>query len=198
MNIGQSLCFDDVLMEPLLSKISTRSSINLESNIATNGRTLILKTPLISSPMDTVTETDMAIKMALNGGIGIIHRFMDIDDQVSQITKVKRFLQYIIQEPYKILPTTTFIEIEDLCNLYNVSTFCVVDNINTNKLLGIITKRDIEYMKQKQYEIKTTTSYCDGINGIHYNDIDNDNDIILEVNNFMTQNVITLSLSISL
>ena len=198
MNIGQSLCFDDVLMEPLLSKISTRSSINLESNIATNGRTLILKTPLISSPMDTVTETDMAIKMALNGGIGIIHRFMDIDDQVSQITKVKRFLQYIIQEPYKILPTTTFIEIEDLCNLYNVSTFCVVDNINTNKLLGIITKRDIEYMKQKQYEIKTTTSYCDGINGIHYNDIDNDNDIILEVNNFMTQNVITLDINMTL
>jgi IMP dehydrogenase len=91
MNIGQSLCFDDVLMEPLLSKISTRSSINLETNIATNGRSLIIKTPLISSPMDTVTETDMAIKMALNGGLGIIHRFMDIDEQVSQITKVKRF-----------------------------------------------------------------------------------------------------------
>jgi IMP dehydrogenase len=126
-------------MEPLLSTISTRSSINLETNIATNGRSLIIKTPLISSPMDTVTETDMAIKMALNGGLGVIHRFMDIDTQVAQITKVKRFLQYIIQEPYKILPTTTLNEIEELRNTYNVSSFCVVDNMNTNKLS---TERD--------------------------------------------------------
>jgi len=203
MNIGQSLCFDDVLMEPLLSKISTRSSINLETNIATNGRSLIIKTPLISSPMDTVTETDMAIKMALNGGLGIIHRYMDIDEQVSQITKVKRFLQYIIQEPYKILPTTTLVEIEELRNMYNVSSFCVVDNTNTNtKLLGIITKRDIEYMKQKQYDIRTT-NYCDGINGINcsYMSTDNNNDdncLSLQAYDFMTKNVITLDISMTI
>jgi IMP dehydrogenase len=206
MNIGQSLCFDDVLMEPLLSKISTRSSINLETNIATNGRSLIIKTPLISSPMDTVTETDMAIKMALNGGLGIIHRFMDMDEQVSQITKVKRFLQYIIQEPYKIVPTTTLEEIEELRNSYNVSSFCVVENINTNKLLGILTKRDIEYMKQKQYDIVNsiqtsiqTTNYCDGINGINYNDSINDNnDIILQAYDFMSKSIITLDVSMTI
>ena len=154
MNIGQSLCFDDVLMEPLLSHTETRSAINLETNIGTNGRQLILKTPLISSPMDTVTETEMAIKMALNGGLGIIHRYMDIDTQVSQITKVKRFLQYIIQEPYKIYPTTTLIEIEQLRDLYNVSSFCVVDvNVNThNKLIGILTRRDIIIKKKKNDE----------------------------------------------
>ena len=210
MNIGQSLCFDDVLMEPLLSKISTRSSINLETNIATNGRSLIIKTPLISSPMDTVTETDMAIKMALNGGLGIIHRFMDMDEQVSQITKVKRFLQYIIQEPYKIVPTTTLVEIEELRNSYNVSSFCVVDNMFTNKLLGILTKRDIEYMKQKQYDIQTTiqnsiqttiqtTNYCDGINGINYNDSINDNNyMILQAYNFMSKSIITLDVSMTI
>jgi IMP dehydrogenase len=179
MNIGQSLCFDDVLMEPLLSKISTRSSINLETNIATNGRSLLIKTPLISSPMDTVTETEMAIKMALNGGLGIIHRYMNIDEQVSQITKVKRFLQYIIQEPYKILPTTTLNELEELRNIYNVSSFCVVDN--TNKLLGIITKRDIEYMKQKQYDIQNS----------NYN-IDGNPPIILQVYDFMSKTIISL------
>jgi len=217
IEIGQSLCFDDVLMEPLLSKISTRSSINLETNIGTNGRSLIIKTPLISSPMDTVTETDMAIKMALNGGLGVIHRFMDMDEQVSQITKVKRFLQYIIQEPYKILPSTTLIEIEELRNLYNVSSFCVVDNMNTNKLLGIITKRDIEYMKQKQYDIETTiqtTNYCDGMNGVHEmsnnmnidmssdmsSDMNtNNNYIILQAYNFMTKkNMITLDVSMTI
>jgi len=152
MNLGQSFCFDDVLMEPLLSDIVTRSSINLETNIGTNGRQLILKTPLISSPMDTVTETDMAIKMAENGGLGIIHRYMDIDTQVSQVMKVKRFLQYIITEPYKIYPETTLLEIEQLRKLYSVSSFCVID-INNN-LLGIITRRDIEYMKQKYYDIQ--------------------------------------------
>ena len=201
MEIGQSLCFDDILMEPLLSKISTRSSINLETNIATNGRSLIIKTPLISSPMDTVTETDMAIKMALNGGLGIIHRYMDINDQVLQITKVKRFLQHIIQEPYKILATTTLLEIEELRNIYNVSSFCVVDNINTNILIGIITKRDIEYMKQKQYDIQNiqTTNYCDGINGINYNDnANNINNIVLQVYDFMTKNLITLDVSMTL
>jgi IMP dehydrogenase len=198
MNIGQSLCFDDVLMEPLLSKISTRSSINLETNIATNGRSLIIKTPLISSPMDTVTETEMAIKMALNGGLGIIHRYMDVDEQVSQITKVKRFLQYIIQEPYKILPSTTLLEIEELRNMYNVSSFCVVDSINTNKLLGIITKRDIEYMKKKEYDIQIT-HYSDGINGIHYSNISTDNNyMILQVYNFMTKNIVTLDISMTL
>ena len=192
MDIGQSLCFDDVLMEPLLSNISTRSSINLETNIATNGRSLIIKTPLISSPMDTVTETDMAIKMALNGGLGVIHRFMSIDEQVLQITKVKRFLQYIIQEPYKIIPTTTLEEIEELRNIYNVSSFCVVDNMNNNKLLGIITKRDIEYMTQKQYDVRNT-NYCDGIS----NNDNNYNDIVLQVYDFMTKKIIILDVSMT-
>ena len=145
MELGQSFCFDDVLMEPLLSNISSRSSISLETNIGINGRVLTLKTPLISSPMDTVTETEMAIKMALNGGLGIIHRYMSIEDQVAQVTKVKRYLQYIITEPYKLLPTATFDEIEKLRELYNVSSFCIVDANNT--LLGIITRRDLEYMK---------------------------------------------------
>ena len=148
MNIGTSYCFDDILIEPLFSNIETRNAISLETNIGTNGRKLLLKTPLISSPMDTVTETQMAIKMALNGGLGIIHRFMDIDTQVAQIIKVKRFLQYIIQEPYKITEHTTLAEIEVFRELYNVSSFCVIDNIENNKLLGIITRRDIEYMKQ--------------------------------------------------
>ena len=149
-HLGTSYCFDDILMEPLLSNISSRKSICLETNIGINNRKLILKTPLISSPMDTVTETDMAIKMALSGGIGIIHRYMSIEDQVAQVTKVKRFLQYIISEPYKIKPNTNLQEIEQLRKLYNVSSFCVVNDYNENILIGILTKRDIEYMKHCQ------------------------------------------------
>jgi len=180
MEFGTSYCFDDILMEPLLSNISSRKSIALETNIATNNRKLILKTPLISSPMDTVTETDMAIKMALNGGLGIIHRYMSIEDQVSQVTKVKRFLQYIISEPYKIKPSTTLQEIEELRILYNVSSFCVVDDYSTNNLLGIITKRDIEYMKHCQ------SYYNNQI--IQQSDQQNPQQVtILYATNFMTQ-----------
>lgn len=147
MELGVSYCFDDVLMEPLFSDIKSRSNISLATNIGTNGRALMLKTPLISSPMDTVTEKDMAIKMALSGGLGIIHRYMDIAEQVEHITKVKRFLQYIIQKPYCITPETTYNEIQDLSNKYNVSSFCVVSSLIHNDFMGIITRRDIEYMK---------------------------------------------------
>lgn len=156
MELGQSFCFDDVLMEPLYSNIKSRSDISLETNIGTNGRSLILKTPLISSPMDTVTETEMAIKMSLSGGLGIIHRFISIEEQVSQITKVKRFLQYIIQEPYCITPEATYNEIHNLSEKYNVSSFCVVSNLQTKEFLGIITRRDIEYMKHHTIQSSTT------------------------------------------
>jgi IMP dehydrogenase len=153
--LGTSYCFDDVLMEPLYSAIQSRSTISLETNIATNGRSLILKTPLISSPMDTVTETQMAIKMALSGGLGIIHRFMTIDEQVSQVSKVKRFLQYIIRQPYRVLPTTKYFELEVLQQQYGVSTFCVVNDYSNNDFVGILTKRDIEAMKSATQDPKT-------------------------------------------
>lgn len=145
--IGESLCFDDVLMEPLLSSTTSRQNINLDVNIGTNGRILNLKTPLISSPMDTVTEKDMAIKMALNGGLGIIHRYMTIDEQVSQVKQVKRYLQYIIEKPYTISDNTKLNKLEENIDLYKVSSFCVVDNNDESILKGLITSRDIEFMK---------------------------------------------------
>lgn len=155
--LGTSYCFDDVLMEPLYSNIQSRSQISLETNIATNGRVLILKTPLISSPMDTVTETQMGIKMALAGGLGIIHRFMTIEDQVAQVVKVKRFLQYVIREPYRVLPTASYMDVEALIEKYGVSTYCVVDNFENNGFLGILTRRDIEAMKNYSSNVGNVT-----------------------------------------
>lgn len=143
--LGTSYCFDDVLMEPLYSDIQSRSQVSLETNIATNSRLLILKTPLISSPMDTVSETQMAIKMALAGGLGIIHRFMSIEEQVSQVVKVKRFLQYIIREPYTISPNATLQDVDSMIARYGVSTFCIVSS--TQEFQGILTRRDIEVMR---------------------------------------------------
>lgn len=175
MDLGHSYCFDDVLMEPLLSDIKSRSDISLETNIATNGRKLILKTPLISSPMDTVTETQMAIKMSLAGGLGIIHRFMSIEEQVSQITKVKRFLQYIITEPYCVMPETTFEELELLIDKYGVSTYCVINDIDEKELVGIITRRDIDNMKHahllnKNDKLTVAQYMSSGLNSSNNND----------------------------
>jgi IMP dehydrogenase len=194
MELGQSYCFDDVLMEPLYSNITTRSAISLETNIGTNNRNLILKTPLISSPMDTVTEKDMAIKMALSGGLGIIHRYMDIDEQVQHITKVKRFLQYIIQEPYRITPSTTYNEIEQLSEKYNVSSFCVVSTMESNEFIGLITHRDIEYMKYCIINTPTVITVGDIIKSRKQNIIK------LDVNNTGVDNSLenTLSLAKSL
>ena len=140
--IDSSLCFDDVLISPRFSNIKSRKDVTLSIDIGTNGRHLILKTPLISSPMDTVSMSLMCIKMAMYGGIGILHRYQTISSQVSELKKVKRFLQYIITTPYTIKPTTTLEEVGYFKKESKVSTFCVIDN---NKLVGLLTNRDIEY-----------------------------------------------------
>jgi IMP dehydrogenase len=105
--MNKSYCFDDVLMDPILSSIKTRTSIDLSTNIAKYPRQLWLKAPYIASCMSTITESQMAIEMALNGGIGIIHRYLSIDKQVEEVRKVKKYHQCIINDPYTILETDT-------------------------------------------------------------------------------------------
>jgi IMP dehydrogenase len=83
--------------------------------------------------------------MALVGGLGIIHRYMSVDNQVEQVRKVKRFLQYIIDKPYTINVNAVYNDVVDMKKKYNVSTFCVVDD--NNKIMGLITNRDISYME---------------------------------------------------
>jgi IMP dehydrogenase len=106
--------------------------------------------------MDTVTEKDMAIKMALNGGIGIIHRYMSIEDQVTQIKQVKRFLQYAITQPYTLPATATYEELITHHDKYGVSSFCIVYSLTSNNIIGIITRRDIEYMRESSTSETTT------------------------------------------
>ncbi|MDQ3977439.1 MAG: IMP dehydrogenase, partial [Thermoproteota archaeon] len=86
MDIIQGLTFDDVLLVPKRSPIVSRSQTNLRTNLSRN---ITLNMPIISANMDTVTESGMAIALAREGGIGIIHRFMTIEDQVDEILKVK-------------------------------------------------------------------------------------------------------------
>lgn len=144
-----SYCFDDVLLRPKYSTVGSRSEIKLDSEIGTAHRSLKLNIPLISSPMDTVTDEKMAIKLALAGGLGIIHRYMTQEDQVAQVANVKRYVNYIFKEPHVIADNATVQDARVMQELYGVKTLCVIDDNQNNKsnkqpaCIGIITARDL-------------------------------------------------------
>ena len=103
------ITFDDVLLIPKKSSVLSRSDVNIESKLT---KKITLNVPIVSSNMDTVTESDMAISMARAGGVGIIHRFNSINDQVELVKSVKRTENKIIKEPYRVSLNTTLDEIK--------------------------------------------------------------------------------------
>jgi len=136
MYIRESYSFDDILISPRYSEIKSRKDVSLRTKLSNS---IYLNTPIISSPMDTVTEDRMAIAMAMEGGVGIIHRFQNVENQVNMVKKVKRHLSYIIENPYTINENET---LENLINKHNTSGIMVIDN--HNKFVGIISKKDIQ------------------------------------------------------
>ena len=99
MSIREGITFDDVLLVPKFSDISSRTQTDLSTKLSKN---ITLNIPLISANMDTVTESTMAVTMARQGGIGIIHRFLTIQEQANQVLKVKRSGSVMIENPYQI------------------------------------------------------------------------------------------------
>ena len=151
--IIDTLSFDDVLISPRLSDIESRKIISLKTSLT---KKITLNVPLISSPMDTITEDKMAIEMALNGGLGIIHRYNTIEQQVDMVNKVKRYLSYIITNPYTILETETIQELLNKIKEHHVYSYLVTDEKNTLK--GIVTKRDLNkhIITNKDNSVKIT------------------------------------------
>jgi IMP dehydrogenase len=149
--IIETLSFDDVLISPRSSDITSRKTISLKTKLTNK---ISLNLPLISSPMDTITEDKMAIEMALNGGLGIIHRYNTIEQQVEMVNKVKRYLSYIITNPYTILETETVQDLLNKIKEYSVYSYLVTDDQNTLK--GIVTKRDLNahIISKKENTIK--------------------------------------------
>ena len=147
MDIIQGLTFDDVLLVPKRSPIVSRSQTNLRTKLSRN---ITLNIPIISANMDTVTESGMAIALAREGGIGIIHRFMTIEDQVDEILKVKRSESVMIEQPYTIKPDLTVAEAKKAMAEYSVSGLLVEE---AGKLLGIITRRDITFEKNNKLKV---------------------------------------------
>ena len=133
------LTYDDVLLLPGHSDLAP-ADIDTTTRLT---REISLKVPLVSAAMDTVTESRMAIAMARQGGLGVLHRNLSIEDQAYQVDLVKRTQTGIISNPVTIGPDATLEELDQLCGEYRVSGLPVVDT--DNRLLGIITNRDLRF-----------------------------------------------------
>ena len=136
----EGLTFDDVLLIPAKSDV-TPNMIKLNSNLTKNVK---LNTPIMASAMDTVTESRMAIGIAREGGIGIIHKNMSIEKQVDEVDKVKRSENGVIVNPFSLTENHIVRDAEELMAKYKISGVPIVDN--SGKLVGIITNRDMRFM----------------------------------------------------
>ena len=139
----EALTFDDVLLVPAFSQILPRE-VSLETQLT---RSISLKVPIISAAMDTVTEARLAIALAQQGGIGIIHKNMSADDQAAQVRIVKKFESGVIKDPITVKPTTSIRDVLELTRANNISGVPVVEG---EELIGIVTSRDLRF--ETRYE----------------------------------------------
>jgi IMP dehydrogenase len=137
--IKEGLTFDDVLVLPQKTDV-----IPSEADVSTRlSRNISINIPIISSAMDTVTESKMAIAMAQSGGIGIIHKNMSIDKQAEEVDKVKRHESGMVVDPITIRPQNKIFEVKEVMKKYGISGLPITDE--NNKLVGILTNRDIRF-----------------------------------------------------
>ena len=149
---GQGLTFDDVLLMPAYSEILP-SEVNIHSQLTKN---IQLHTPILSSAMDTVTEAQLAIALAREGGIGILHKNMSIERQAEQVRKVKRSESGMIVDPITLEVTATIGDALKLMKENKIGGIPIIDK--TNKLVGILTNRDLRFetdRKRKVSEVMT-------------------------------------------
>ncbi|MDM5209934.1 IMP dehydrogenase [Peribacillus sp. RS7] len=147
----EGLTFDDVLLIPAKSEVLPKD-VNLQVSLSEN---LKLNLPIISAGMDTVTEAEMAIAMARQGGLGIIHKNMSIEAQAELVDKVKRSESGVITDPFFLTPDHQVFDAEHLMGKYRISGVPVVNNIEDQKLVGIITNRDLRFISDFSLKISS-------------------------------------------
>ncbi|MDT8372143.1 MAG: IMP dehydrogenase [Gammaproteobacteria bacterium] len=139
MRIAQeALTFDDVLLLPAYSNVMPRD-VNLTTKLTRN---ITINIPLLSAAMDTVTESRLAIAMAQEGGLGILHKNMTIEEQANEVRKVKKFESGVVRDPITVSPSTTIGEVVELTRANNISGVPVVEG---KDLVGIVTSRDLRF-----------------------------------------------------
>ncbi|MDY0404109.1 IMP dehydrogenase [Virgibacillus sp. 179-BFC.A HS] len=139
----EGLTFDDVLLMPAHSNVLPRE-VDISTQLSDK---LKLNIPFISAGMDTVTDAKMAIAMARQGGIGIIHKNMSIEEQAEQVDKVKRSESGVITNPFFLTPEHQVYDAEHLMSKFRISGVPIVNNIEEQKLVGIITNRDLRFIQ---------------------------------------------------
>ncbi|SDJ55630.1 IMP dehydrogenase [Salimicrobium halophilum] len=153
----ESLTFDDVLLMPRKSEVLPRD-VSLSVDLTPS---LKLNVPIISAGMDTVTEASMAIAMARQGGLGVVHKNMSIEDQAEQVDMVKRSERGVITNPFFLTPENQVYDAEHLMGKYRISGVPIVDNEDSRKLVGIITNRDLRFIENyslRVSEVMTSTN----------------------------------------
>jgi IMP dehydrogenase len=140
------LAYDDVLLLPNETDVIP-SEVDTTTHFT---REITMKVPVLSAAMDTVTESDMAIAMARNGGIGVLHRNLSIDDQAAQVDVVKRSESGMITDPLTVNPDVTLADLDKLCARFHISGLPVVDR--EDRLVGIITNRDMRFIASEDYD----------------------------------------------
>lgn len=145
--IGEGITFDDVLLIPAYSEI-TPNMVDLSTRLT---RELQLNIPMMSASMDTVTEHRMAIAMARQGGIGIIHKNMSIEAQAEEVDKVKRSENGVITDPFSLSPEHTLQDADELMSKFRISGVPITEN---GRLVGIITNRDLKFEEDFSRKIK--------------------------------------------
>ena len=133
-----ALTFDDVLLVPRRSRIRSRADVSTHTQLT---RGIALEIPVVSANMDTVTTAPMAIALAQLGGIGVLHRFLSVDDEVAEVVRVKRFRTRVISDPHTIAPAATLAQARSEAERLGVSGLLVVDG--EGRLVGILTTRDV-------------------------------------------------------
>ena len=145
--VNEALTFDDVLLLPAYSKVLP-SEVELTTQLT---RDIVLNIPLMSAAMDTVTESRLAIALAQEGGIGIVHKNMPLEDQAREVRAVKKFESGIIRDPVTIGPGATLGDLRILTSEQQISGVPVVEGTN---LLGIVTSRDIRFENRMEAKVK--------------------------------------------
>jgi IMP dehydrogenase len=145
---GEALTFDDVLLVPGYSEI-TAKDVSLKTRLS---RSISLNIPLVSAAMDTVTESRLAIALAQDGGIGIIHKSMSIDNQALEVRAVKKYESGVVKDPICINSSASVKELVDLTTEYNISGVPVLEN---GELVGIVTRRDVRFEPSLKSPVST-------------------------------------------
>jgi IMP dehydrogenase len=145
----EGLTFDDVLLMPAKSNVLPRD-VELDTQLT---KRLKLKAPFISAGMDTVTEAEMAIAMARQGGLGVIHKNMSIEEQAEMVDRVKRSESGVITNPFFLTPEHQVYDAEHLMSKFRISGVPIVNDIEEQKLVGILTNRDLRFIQDYSIQI---------------------------------------------